>query len=115
MTELGRWDDTLVVTYSEFGRRVGENLSRGTDHGTAAPLLLLGGAVEGGIRGAPPDLEDLDAGDLKAKVDFRQVYAGIVAGWWRQPDNFLVRQGFSPLPIVRRAVAETGAAQQKAL
>ncbi len=115
MVDLGRWDDTLVVTYSEFGRRVAENLSRGTDHGTAAPLLMLGGAVDGGILGAPPNLEDLDAGDLKARVDFRQVYAGIVADWWQQPDNFLARQGFSALPVLRRSVAASGAAQQKAL
>ncbi len=115
MIQLGRWDDTLVVTYSEFGRRVAENLSRGTDHGTAAPLFMLGGGVDGGIAGAAPDLVDLDAGDLKARVDFRQVYAGIIAGWWGQPDNFLARQGFSALPVLRRSTAETGAAQQKAL
>ncbi len=101
MMDLGRWNDTLVVTYSEFGRRVGENLSRGTDHGTAAPLMMLGGSVQGGFHGPVPDLEDLDAGDLKAKIDFRQVYAGIVADWWNQPDNFLTRQGHRPLPLVR--------------
>jgi uncharacterized protein (DUF1501 family) len=111
MTDLGRWNDTLVVTYSEFGRRAGENLSRGTDHGTAAPLLALGGSVQGGFRGAAPDLGDLDQGDIKAKIDFRQVYAGIVADWWNQPDNFLVKQGHAPLPLLRRAVANSGAAQ----
>jgi len=112
MTDLGRWNDTLVVTYSEFGRRAGENLSRGTDHGTAAPLFMLGGSVEGGFRGPAPDLADLDQGDLKARIDFRDVYAGIVADWWNQPDNFLVRQGSRPIQVLRRAVASSGAAQQ---
>ncbi|MBI3503322.1 MAG: DUF1501 domain-containing protein [Proteobacteria bacterium] len=112
MKDIGRWNDTLVVTYSEFGRRVGENLSRGTDHGTAAPLLALGGSVQGGFVGPVPDLEDLDAGDLKAKIDFRQVYAGIVADWWSQPDNFLVRQGHRPVPFIRQALVSAGAAQQ---
>lgn len=115
MVQLGRWDDTLVVTYSEFGRRVAENLSRGTDHGTAAPLLMLGGAIDGGIIGPPPDLEDLDAGDLKARIDFRQVYSGIMADWWSRPDNFLAKQGFSAIPVLRQRVAATGAAQQNAL
>jgi uncharacterized protein (DUF1501 family) len=105
MQELGRWNDTLVATYSEFGRRVGENLSRGTDHGTAAPLFVLGGAVDGGFKGPIPNLADLDEGDLKAKLDFRQVYASVVADWWGQRDNFLVRQGHQPLTLVRAANA----------
>ncbi len=103
MQELGRWNDTLVVTYSEFGRRVGENLSRGTDHGTAAPLFAFGGSVDGGFKGAAPNLADLDEGDLKATLDFRQVYASVIADWWGQPDNFLVRQGHQPLRMVRTA------------
>ena len=105
MQELGRWNDTLVATYSEFGRRVGENLSRGTDHGTAAPLFVLGGAVDGGFKGPIPNLADLDEGDLKAKLDFRQVYASVIADWWDQRDNFLVRQGHQPLTLVRAANA----------
>ena len=105
MRDLGRWNDTLVATYSEFGRRVGENLSRGTDHGTAAPLFVLGGAVEGGFKGSAPNLADLDEGDLKAQIDFRQVYASLIAGWWNQPDNFLARQGHRPLGLVRSANA----------
>lgn len=105
MRDLGRWDDTLVVTYSEFGRRVGENLSRGTDHGTAAPLFILGGAVDGGFKGNRPNLADLDEGDIKAQIDFRQVYSTVIAQWWSQPDNFLARQGHSPLALVRAANA----------
>ena len=102
MREMGRWNDTLVLTYSEFGRRAGENLSRGTDHGTAAPLFALGGAVEGGLRGTPPDLEALEDGDPRAQVDFRAVYAGAIAGLWEQPSNFLAAQGHAPVQLLRR-------------
>jgi len=105
MIDLGRWNDTLVVTYSEFGRRAAENGSRGTDHGTAAPLFALGGAVDGGIRGAPPDLEALVDGDIRAQTDFRSVYAGILAGWWETPDNFLARQGHQPIAATRQRIA----------
>ena len=103
MIDLGRWNDTLVVTYSEFGRRAAENASRGTDHGTAAPLFVLGGAVEGGILGAAPDLEALADGDIRMATDFRSIYAGLIARWWDAPDNFLARHGHRPLPATRAA------------
>lgn len=106
MIDLGRWNDTLVMTYSEFGRRAAENLSRGTDHGAAAPLFLMGGAVEGGFKGERPDLEKLVEGDLDAKIDFRSVYASVLADWWGQRRNFLIEQGHAPLRLIR---APTGA------
>jgi uncharacterized protein (DUF1501 family) len=112
MIDLGRWNDVLVVTYSEFGRRAAENLSRGTDHGAAAPLFAMGGSVEGGFKGTPPDLEKLVEGDIDATIDFRQIYAGIVADWWSQPDNFLAKQGHTP---VRLARTRTGAGPQNAV
>jgi uncharacterized protein (DUF1501 family) len=105
MQSLGRWNDTLVVTYSEFGRRAAENLSRGTDHGTAAPLFVLGGAVEGGVHGRAPDLDALVDGDLRAETDFRSVYAGVIARWWDAPDNFLARQGHQPAHLTRARIA----------
>jgi uncharacterized protein (DUF1501 family) len=74
-------DKVLVMTFSEFGRRVAENASGGTDHGTAAPMLLVGGAVAPGVHGAQPSLSDLDQGDLKYKIDFRGVYATILEQW----------------------------------
>lgn len=101
MIDLGRWNDTLIVTYSEFGRRAAENLSRGTDHGAAAPLFLLGGAVEGGVHGEAPDLEALVDGDIPASIDFRRIYAAILTRWWEQPVNFLVGDGRAPLPLTR--------------
>jgi uncharacterized protein (DUF1501 family) len=101
MVDLGRWNDTLIVTYSEFGRRAAENLSRGTDHGAAAPLFVMGGAVEGGFKGTAPDLEKLVEGDLDAAIDFRAVYASVMNEWWGQPGNFLAREGHTALRLVR--------------
>ena len=70
-----------VMAFSEFGRRVQENGSAGTDHGVAGPMFLAGGAVRGGLVGAHPSLTDLDSGDLKVSIDFRQVYATVLRKW----------------------------------
>jgi uncharacterized protein (DUF1501 family) len=71
-------DHLIVVTYSEFGRRVSANASGGTDHGTAAPLFVVGRPVKGGFYGEQPSLTDLDQGDLKFNTDFRSVYATLL-------------------------------------
>lgn len=77
-----RLDDTLVMTFSEFGRRVEENASKGTDHGTANVMMFFGGGLKKqGIYNDSPNLTDLDAGDLKYKVDFRDVYATVLSKW----------------------------------
>lgn len=73
-----RAGQVVAVVYSEFGRRVAANASGGTDHGTAAPVLVAGRGVKGGFHGDEPSLTDLDAGDLKAGVDFRSVYATLL-------------------------------------
>jgi uncharacterized protein (DUF1501 family) len=88
MIAVGRWDDVLVLTYSEFGRRARQNASDGTDHGAAAPQLMLGGRVRGGLHGGPPSLADLQDGDLRHTVDFRDVYASIAKGCWGQSVSF---------------------------
>ncbi len=82
MVQAGLWDRVLLMTYSEFGRRVGENASAGTDHGTAAPHLFLGGSVKGGLYGSPPSLSDLQEGDLKYRIDYRSLYATVMQLWW---------------------------------
>ncbi len=87
-----RWNDVLVMTYSEFGRRVRQNASGGTDHGTAAPLFVMGGGVKGGLHGAYPSLSDLTDGDLKHTVDFRSVFATVAQGCWGQQRDFGLRQ-----------------------
>jgi len=71
----------LTMAFSEFGRRVAQNASGGTDHGTAAPMYLFGPLVEPGVHGAHPSLTDLDNGDLKFKIDFRSVYADVLDTW----------------------------------
>ena len=79
LVEIGRWDSTLVMTYAEFGRRPRENLSRGTDHGTANAQLALGGRVRGGLYGPAPGLSRLDGnGNLPFAVDFRDLYATVL-------------------------------------
>lgn len=76
------WErDTLICVYSEFGRRVEENASGGTDHGGAAPCFLLGGGVKGGLYGEHPSLTRLVDGDLAMQFDFRQLYASILEDW----------------------------------
>jgi uncharacterized protein (DUF1501 family) len=82
--------DVLLVVYSEFGRRVQENGSRGTDHGAAAPVLVVGSGVRGGLHGRHPSLVELDGGDLACTTDFRAVYASIARDWF----------GVDPAPIV---------------
>jgi uncharacterized protein (DUF1501 family) len=77
----GLSDRVLVLGFSEFGRRVDENGSLGTDHGTAGPVFLAGAGVRAGLHEATPSMTDLEDGDLKMSVDFRRVYATILANW----------------------------------
>jgi uncharacterized protein (DUF1501 family) len=77
----GLQDRVVTVVFSEFGRRVAENGSGGTDHGTAAPMLVVGGRVKGGLYGEYPSLSNLDNGDLKYQVDFRSVYSTLIEDW----------------------------------
>jgi uncharacterized protein (DUF1501 family) len=77
----GAADRVMTLVHSEFGRRAGENGSRGTDHGAAAPVLLLGGPGSGGLRGTPPDLGLLRDGDVAHTTDFRALYGAIERDW----------------------------------
>jgi uncharacterized protein (DUF1501 family) len=91
----------LVLCFSEFGRRVAENGSQGTDHGTAGPVLLAGPGVQAGLVGPTPSLLDLQDGDLKMVVDFRQVYATVLEGWLGLPSAPPVGGQFDKLPLFR--------------
>ncbi len=90
-------DKVLVLIFSEFGRRVAENDGGGTDHGTAAPCLVLGTGVKGGLYGEYPSLTNLDHGDLKHTVDFRTVYATIVDRWLGADSREVLGKNFENL------------------
>jgi uncharacterized protein (DUF1501 family) len=94
---LGR---VLVISFSEFGRRVAENASGGTDHGAAAPLFVLGGGVKPGLYGAYPSLTDLHDGDLKFSTDFRSVYATALERWLGVPSEGVLGKKYQLLPFV---------------
>ena len=87
----------LTMTFSEFGRRVGENASRGTDHGEAAPVFLIGGGVKGGLYGDHPNLAQLNMGNLAFSTDFRSVYATVIERWLGRPSTAIVGAGFPTL------------------
>ncbi len=85
------WNDVVVMTYSEFGRRAKQNASGGTDHGAAGPQFVMGGKVKGGLHGVYPSLADLQDGDLRHTVDFRSVYATVAKGCWGLQRDFGAR------------------------
>jgi uncharacterized protein (DUF1501 family) len=88
----------LVMTFSEFGRRVQENGSKGTDHGAASCLFVAGPALKGGVVGEHPSLKDLDQGDLKYAIDFRRVYATLLDNWLRCDSRAVLGSKFEHLP-----------------
>jgi uncharacterized protein (DUF1501 family) len=94
-------DRVALLAFSEFGRRVQENASGGTDHGTAGPVLLAGCRVRGGLVGATPRLLDLEDGDLKWSLDFRRVYATVLKGWLGVPAEAALGGTFEPLALFR--------------
>jgi uncharacterized protein (DUF1501 family) len=96
----GLADRVLLMTFSEFGRRVTENASAGTDHGVAGPLFIVGGSVKPGLYGKYPSLTDLDQGDLKASTDFRQVYATVLENWLAVKAEPILGRQFEKIPFV---------------
>ena len=97
----GQSSRVLLMCFSEFGRRLKENASEGTDHGAAAPMFLLGENVKPGLHGVHPSLTDLDQGDLKHAIDFRQVYATVLEKWMQTASQALLGTGYPPLPLLR--------------
>jgi uncharacterized protein (DUF1501 family) len=96
-----RFDDVLMMTFSEFGRRVAQNASNGTDHGTANNMFFIsGGLREKGILNAMPDLKDLNEGDLKYKVDFKNVYATVLNKWLGSDDVAILGKKFETLHFI---------------
>jgi len=101
MERIGRANDVTVLVFSEFGRRVPENTSLGTDHGTANHMYMIGKSVKGGHYGKPPSLTELDEGDnLVFTTDFRRVYASVIDGWLGCRDTQRLLSGkFEPFPV----------------
>ena len=101
LVELGKWDDTLVLTYAEFGRRPKENQNNGTDHGTASAHFALGGRVVGGLYGAAPDLARLSTdGNPAYALDFRSVYATVLERWWGIDSRDALGGRFAPVAFI---------------
>jgi uncharacterized protein (DUF1501 family) len=96
----GTSDRVLTMVFSEFGRRVAENGSGGTDHGTAAPMFLVGELLHPGLHGKMPSLTELDQGDLIHTVDFRSVYANVLEGWFGVDARTVLGDTFTPLKVI---------------
>lgn len=90
----------VVLAFSEFGRRVEENQSQGTDHGTAGPVFIAGTHVKGGLYGEVPNLSDLEKGDLKVKLDFRQVYGTLLDKWLKVGSEKVLHKKYESLDFI---------------
>jgi uncharacterized protein (DUF1501 family) len=101
LKEQGNAERVVTLVFSEFGRRVKQNGSGGTDHGTAAPVFVIGAGVKPGVVGRHPSLVDLDQGDLKFGVDFRSVYASLLGDWMKAPADKILRGQFASAGVVR--------------
>ncbi len=100
LEEHGLGQEVLTLVFSEFGRRVGENGGRGTDHGTAGPVLLMGSSLRGGLYGEQPSLGKLDQGDLKYTIDFRSIYSTLLSGWFQVDSREILGHQFENLRFV---------------
>jgi uncharacterized protein (DUF1501 family) len=103
--DLGRRklaERVILMTFSEFGRRVAENGSRGTDHGVAAPMFLVGPACQAGVQGGLPDLSNLIDGDIRHSIDFRQVYASLTEDWLGIKHQPILGRRYEPINILRK-------------
>lgn len=101
MEALGKDKNVLVLVFSEFGRRSYENASGGTDHGAAGPMFLIGSSVKGGLHGPLPDLENLQDGDLKFAIDFRDVYATTLDSWMGGDSEVVLGQKFNRVDALK--------------
>ncbi|WP_258104189.1 DUF1501 domain-containing protein [Marinoscillum sp. MHG1-6] len=101
LKQNGEWTDTLVMTFSEFGRRVKQNASGGTDHGKANNLFIMGGNLKSaGFYNELPDLSNLNEGDLDHQIDFRQVYSTLLNGWLGADAESIVKGQFDRLKFI---------------
>lgn len=101
MKAQGNSKRVLTMVFSEFGRRVSQNASGGTDHGTAAPMYFVGDMLRPGLLGQHPSLRDLDNGDLKFQVDFRSVYTSVLQDWMKSPANEILGQQYKKANLIQ--------------
>ena len=100
----GQADRVVLMTWSEFGRRISENGSQGTDHGAAAPLFIVGKPVKGGMYGEQPSLTStIDGGNLKYTVDFRSVYQTLIRDWLQGDPKAVLGASYPELPVISAA------------
>jgi len=104
LKQQGNDEQVLTMTFSEFGRRVGQNASAGTDHGTAAPMWLIGPMVQPGVIGTHPSLTRLDQGDLIYNTDFRSVYATILDQWFKTDSAQILNQRFNNISVFHNGI-----------
>jgi uncharacterized protein (DUF1501 family) len=100
LTAHGNDRRVLTMTFSEFGRRIEENGSHGTDHGEASPLFLVGGGVKGGLYGTQPDLANSSIGNVRFTTDFRNVYATVLERWLGRPSASVLSGSFPTIPAL---------------
>jgi uncharacterized protein (DUF1501 family) len=100
LSQHGHGERVTVMMFSEFGRRLRENASRGTDHGAAAPMFLAGGRVRPGLIGKHPSLTDLDDGDPKFHTDFREIYAAVLQNWLGWNTDGILDAKFKPADVL---------------
>lgn len=101
LSSHGHADRVTTFCFSEFGRRVAENASKGTDHGTAAPVFLVGSQVQAGFIGQLPNLDKLENGDLLHQTDFRQIYSGILQDWLQVDPQAILPGRHTPVQMFR--------------
>lgn len=101
---IGQDQRVLTLVFSEFGRRVAQNASNGTDHGAAGPMFLFGPMVKPGLIGEHPSLNDLDKGDLKYRIDFRSVYSSVLKNWFKTDAAKVLGKSFKPIDALNLKV-----------
>ncbi len=99
MDTMQQSDRVVVMAFSEFGRRVAENASQGTDHGTAGPMFIAGSPIKSGIIGKHPSLNHLIDGDLEFHTDFRRVYAAVIEDWFGCDSDAILKGKFDPVEL----------------
>lgn len=103
LAKEGRSEEVVLVAFSEFGRRVQENGSQGTDHGSAGPVFVISGAARGGLVGEAPDLENLYRGDVRFQIDFRSLYATLLDEVVGVDSSAVLGRRWDSLPILKQA------------